>query len=182
MLARGGEPVVRKDVDMAMRLMGEQFVTGGTIGKALAHAGKLEARGFCYSYDMLGEAALTDADALRYMASCEHLAGQNYCEGQCEFQCLHGMGEPLFEQVVGPVAEGKLARPCRIYALRPAVPARRRAGRRRAAGLVAQGQIVQVQGLAPGETGIVLERLLIERSLSVNTAAAGGNASLMSVG
>jgi len=44
------------------------------------------------------------------------------------------------------------------------------------------GPIVQVQGLAPGETGIVLERLLIERSLSVNTAAAGGNASLMSVG
>jgi len=44
------------------------------------------------------------------------------------------------------------------------------------------GPIVQLQGLAPGESGIVLERLLIERSLSVNTAAAGGNASLMSVG
>jgi len=44
------------------------------------------------------------------------------------------------------------------------------------------GPIVQLQGLAPGETGIVLERLLIERSVSVNTAAAGGNASLMSVG
>ncbi|MGI4779116.1 MAG: trifunctional transcriptional regulator/proline dehydrogenase/L-glutamate gamma-semialdehyde dehydrogenase [Janthinobacterium lividum] len=70
-LARGGEPVVRKGVDMAMRLMGEQFVTGETIGKALANAGKLEARGFRYSYDMLGEAALTDADALRYMASYE---------------------------------------------------------------------------------------------------------------
>ena len=70
-LTRGGEPVVRKGVDMAMRLMGEQFVTGETIGKALANAGKLEARGFRYSYDMLGEAALTDADALRYMASYE---------------------------------------------------------------------------------------------------------------
>ena len=44
------------------------------------------------------------------------------------------------------------------------------------------GPIVSLQGLAPGETGIMLERLLIERSLSVNTAAAGGNASLMSVG
>ena len=44
------------------------------------------------------------------------------------------------------------------------------------------GPIVNLQGWAPGETGIVLERLLIERSLSVNTAAAGGNASLMSVG
>ncbi|MGJ7580506.1 trifunctional transcriptional regulator/proline dehydrogenase/L-glutamate gamma-semialdehyde dehydrogenase [Variovorax sp. RHLX14] len=306
-LTRGGEPVVRKGVDMAMRLMGEQFVTGETIGKALANAGKLEARGFRYSYDMLGEAALTDADALRYMASYEqaihaigmasagigiyrgpgisiklsalhprysraqharvmdelyprlrtltllarrydiglnidaeeadrleisldllerlchepalsgwngigfviqayqkrcasvitylvdlarrsrhrlmirlvkgaywdseikraqldgledypvytrkvhtdvsylacarqllaapeaiypqfathnahtlaaiyHLAGPDYQEGQYEFQCLHGMGEPLYDQVVGPVSEGKLGRPCRIYA------------------------------------------------------------------
>ncbi|WP_219210088.1 trifunctional transcriptional regulator/proline dehydrogenase/L-glutamate gamma-semialdehyde dehydrogenase [Variovorax boronicumulans] len=306
-LTRGGEPVVRKGVDMAMRLMGEQFVTGETIGKALANAGKLEARGFRYSYDMLGEAALTDADALRYMASYEqaihaigmaasgagiyrgpgisiklsalhprysraqyprvmdelyprlltltllarkydiglnidaeeadrlelsldllerlchepglagwngigfviqayqkrcagviaylidlarrsrhrlmvrlvkgaywdseikraqidgledypvytrkvhtdvsylacarqllaapeavypqfathnahtlaaiyHLAGQNYYEGQYEFQCLHGMGEPLYDQVVGPLDEGRLGRPCRIYA------------------------------------------------------------------
>ncbi len=306
-LTRGGEPVVRKGVDMAMRLMGEQFVTGETIGKALANAGRLEARGFRYSYDMLGEAALTDADAMRYMASYEqaihaigmasagigiyrgpgisiklsalhprysraqharvmdelyprlrtltllarrydiglnidaeeadrleisldllerlchepalagwngigfviqayqkrcasviaylvdlarrsrhrlmirlvkgaywdseikraqidgledypvytrkvhtdvsylacarqllaapeaiypqfathnahtlaaiyHLAGPDYHEGQYEFQCLHGMGEPLYDQVVGPVADGKLGRPCRIYA------------------------------------------------------------------
>ena len=44
------------------------------------------------------------------------LAGPDFEEGQYEFQCLHGMGEPLYEQVVGPVAEGKLGRPCRIYA------------------------------------------------------------------
>jgi RHH-type proline utilization regulon transcriptional repressor/proline dehydrogenase/delta 1-pyrroline-5-carboxylate dehydrogenase len=36
--------------------------------------------------------------------------------GQYEFQCLHGMGEPLYEQVVGAVTAGKLGRPCRIYA------------------------------------------------------------------
>lgn len=70
-ISRGGEPLVRKGVDMAMRLMGEQFVTGETIGKALANAAKHEARGFRYSYDMLGEAALTDADARRYVASYE---------------------------------------------------------------------------------------------------------------
>ncbi|SQC93904.1 Bifunctional protein putA [Cedecea neteri] len=45
-----------------------------------------------------------------------NLAGQNYYPGQYEFQCLHGMGEPLYEQVVGKVADGKLNRPCRIYA------------------------------------------------------------------
>jgi RHH-type proline utilization regulon transcriptional repressor/proline dehydrogenase/delta 1-pyrroline-5-carboxylate dehydrogenase len=44
------------------------------------------------------------------------------------------------------------------------------------------GAIVSVQGFARGETNILLERLLIERSLSVNTAAAGGNASLMTIG
>lgn len=48
---------------MAMRLMGEQFVTGETIAEALANARKLEEKGFRYSYDMLGEAALTAADA-----------------------------------------------------------------------------------------------------------------------
>lgn len=50
------------------------------------------------------------------MAAIYQLAGQNYYPGQYEFQCLHGMGEPLYEQVTGKVADGKLNRPCRIYA------------------------------------------------------------------
>ena len=70
-IGKGGEPVIRKGVDMAMRMMGEQFVTGETIGEALANAGALEAQGFRYSYDMLGEAALTEEDARRYLASYE---------------------------------------------------------------------------------------------------------------
>ena len=69
LLARSGEPVVRKGVDMAMRLMGEQFVTGETIGEALERAKRREKEGFRYSYDMLGEAALTEADAQRYRAA-----------------------------------------------------------------------------------------------------------------
>ncbi|MFA5490281.1 MAG: bifunctional proline dehydrogenase/L-glutamate gamma-semialdehyde dehydrogenase PutA, partial [Candidimonas sp.] len=44
------------------------------------------------------------------------MAGANYYPGQYEFQCLHGMGEPLYKEVVGPIAQGKLGRPCRIYA------------------------------------------------------------------
>ncbi|POP49124.1 bifunctional proline dehydrogenase/L-glutamate gamma-semialdehyde dehydrogenase PutA [Superficieibacter electus] len=306
-IGKSGEPLIRKGVDMAMRLMGEQFVTGETISAALANARKLEDQGFRYSYDMLGEAALTAADAQAYMVSYQqaihaigkasngrgiyegpgisiklsalhprysraqydrvveelyprlksltllarqydiginidaeeadrleisldlleklcfepelegwngigfviqaymkrcpfvidylidlatrsrrrlmirlvkgaywdseikraqmeglegypvytrkvytdvsylacakkllavpnliypqfathnahtlaaiyHLAGQNYYPGQYEFQCLHGMGEPLYEQVVGKIADGKLNRPCRIYA------------------------------------------------------------------
>ncbi|MBJ9974855.1 trifunctional transcriptional regulator/proline dehydrogenase/L-glutamate gamma-semialdehyde dehydrogenase [Pseudomonas sp. S75] len=306
-IGKSGEPMIRKGVDMAMRLMGEQFVTGETIAEALANASRFESKGFRYSYDMLGEAALTEHDAQKYLASYEqainaigkasngrgiyegpgisiklsalhprysraqyervmselyprllsltllakqydiglnidaeeadrlelsldllerlcfepslagwngigfviqayqkrcpyvidaiidlakrsrhrlmirlvkgaywdseikraqveglegypvytrkvytdvsyiacarkllsvpeaiypqfathnahtlsaiyHIAGQNYYPGQYEFQCLHGMGEPLYEQVVGKLAEGKLNRPCRVYA------------------------------------------------------------------
>ncbi|CAH1657150.1 fused DNA-binding transcriptional repressor/proline dehydrogenase/1-pyrroline-5-carboxylate dehydrogenase PutA [Hyphomicrobiales bacterium] len=71
LIGRGGEPLIRKGVDMAMRLMGEQFVTGQTIGEALANSRSLEARGFRYSYDMLGEAATTAEDAARYYADYE---------------------------------------------------------------------------------------------------------------
>ncbi|MGK9066575.1 trifunctional transcriptional regulator/proline dehydrogenase/L-glutamate gamma-semialdehyde dehydrogenase [Stutzerimonas chloritidismutans] len=70
-IGKSGEPLIRKAVDMAMRLMGEQFVTGETIGKALANSVKMQNQGFRYSYDMLGEAALTDEDARRYLASYE---------------------------------------------------------------------------------------------------------------
>ncbi len=66
LIGRGGEPVIRKGVDIAMRMMGEQFVAGRTISEALANARRPEARGFRHSFDMLGEAATTEADARRY--------------------------------------------------------------------------------------------------------------------
>jgi RHH-type proline utilization regulon transcriptional repressor/proline dehydrogenase/delta 1-pyrroline-5-carboxylate dehydrogenase len=71
-LARGGEPVIRQAMDLAMRLLGRQFVTGQTIEEALQHARSFEARGFCYSFDMLGEAAVTAKDAQRYAAAYAH--------------------------------------------------------------------------------------------------------------
>ncbi len=71
LIKRGGEPLIRKGVDLAMRLMGEQFVTGQTITEALGNSRGPEARGFRYSYDMLGEAAATAADAARYLADYE---------------------------------------------------------------------------------------------------------------
>ena len=66
LIARGGEPVVRAGVDRAIRLIGSQFVTGRSIAEALANSRATEARGFRHSYDMLGEAAMTQADAARY--------------------------------------------------------------------------------------------------------------------
>ena len=66
MVRRLGEPVIRKAVGGAMREMGRQFVLGQDIAAAMARAAKKEARGYTYSYDMLGEAAMTAADAARY--------------------------------------------------------------------------------------------------------------------
>ncbi|HSY27711.1 MAG TPA: proline dehydrogenase family protein, partial [Burkholderiaceae bacterium] len=71
LIAKGGEPLIRKGVDLAMRMLGNQFVTGQTIAEALENSRSNEARGYRYSYDMLGEAALTEHDAAQYYASYE---------------------------------------------------------------------------------------------------------------
>ena len=69
LILRGGEPVIRMGVDVAMRILGQQFVTGQTIEEAIATSRALAAKGFTHSFDMLGEAAMTAADAETYRAS-----------------------------------------------------------------------------------------------------------------
>lgn len=71
LISKGGEPLIRKGVDLAMRMLGNQFVTGQTIAEALKNSRDNEARGYRYSYDMLGEAALTAHDADKYNAAYE---------------------------------------------------------------------------------------------------------------
>ncbi len=66
MVRRLGEPAIRGAVSTAMRRMGGQFVLGQTIAEALKNGAEKTAAGYLYSFDMLGEAARTDADALRY--------------------------------------------------------------------------------------------------------------------
>ncbi len=66
LVKRAGEPVIRKAVGQAMRVMGHQFVLGRDIGEATDRAKTRERQGYAYSYDMLGEAARTSADAQRY--------------------------------------------------------------------------------------------------------------------
>ena len=63
---RLGEPVIRTAVQRAMKEMGRNFVLGETIDAAMVRARELEGQGYTYSYDMLGEAARTEADARRY--------------------------------------------------------------------------------------------------------------------
>jgi RHH-type proline utilization regulon transcriptional repressor/proline dehydrogenase/delta 1-pyrroline-5-carboxylate dehydrogenase len=97
LIARGGEPLIRKGVDIAMRMMGEQFVTGQTIAEALANSRQWEAQGFRYSYDMLGEAAATAADAQRYYADYE--------------QAIHAIGKAAAKRGIydGPGISVKLS-------------------------------------------------------------------------
>ena len=68
LVKRMGEPVIRTAVKQAMREMGRQFVLGQTIEEAL----KNRRAAYRYSFDMLGEAAISTKDARRYeRAYCE---------------------------------------------------------------------------------------------------------------
>ena len=73
LISRAGEPLVRTAMRQAMKIMGHQFVMGRTIGDALKRSMKDEKLPYRYSFDMLGESALTVADAQRYL--------DNYHEG-----------------------------------------------------------------------------------------------------
>ncbi|GAA5134408.1 bifunctional proline dehydrogenase/L-glutamate gamma-semialdehyde dehydrogenase PutA [Thalassotalea piscium] len=68
-IGRLGEPVIRKSMNYAMKIMGKQFVMGETIAAATERAATKEQNGYVYSYDMLGEGARTMADADRYLKS-----------------------------------------------------------------------------------------------------------------
>lgn len=81
LVKRMGEPVVRTAVGQSMKILGSQFVLGETIDAGIKAARELEQQGYTYSYDMLGEAARTDADAQRYQhayaRAIERIAAQS---------------------------------------------------------------------------------------------------------
>ncbi|WP_321573669.1 bifunctional proline dehydrogenase/L-glutamate gamma-semialdehyde dehydrogenase PutA [Nitrogeniibacter aestuarii] len=89
LVQQGGEPLIRRGMDMAMHLLGEQFVMAEDIDAALLAAPAGEAKGYRYSFDMLGEAAMTMADAdcydARYRDAIEVIgkanAGRSVIEG-----------------------------------------------------------------------------------------------------
>ena len=70
--AKLGDGVLRQAMQHAMAIMGDHFVLGATIESAMHKAQAGERAGYVYSYDMLGEAAYTEADAARYFAAYEH--------------------------------------------------------------------------------------------------------------
>lgn len=96
---RVGEPFVRTATRQAMRIMGHQFVMGRTIKEALKRAQRDVAKGYRFSFDMLGEAALTTADAARYL--------QAYHEGISEIS--RGAGPPAADIFAAPGVSVKLS-------------------------------------------------------------------------
>lgn len=76
------EPVIRKAMHQAMKVMGHQFVLGRSIAEAQKNGKSMRDKGFTYSYDMLGEAALTTADANKYfkdyLMAIEAVGRDNY--------------------------------------------------------------------------------------------------------
>jgi len=115
LVKRMGMPAVRTATRKAMRLLGHQFVLGETIAKALDRAKAQEAKGYRYSYDMLGEGARTDADAKRYFqsyADAIHSIGKD--AGKRELQDRPGISvklsalHPRYEAVNGYRARDEL--------------------------------------------------------------------------
>lgn len=72
MTKKMGEPVIRAAMQKAMRIMGHQFVLGETIEDADRNSQPYRKKGYTYSFDMLGEAAITNKDAEKYFADYLH--------------------------------------------------------------------------------------------------------------
>ena len=72
MTKKMGEPVIRSAMQKAMRIMGHQFVLGETIEGANKNSQPYRNRGYTYSFDMLGEAAITHRDAEKYFNDYLH--------------------------------------------------------------------------------------------------------------
>ncbi|OSM95718.1 hypothetical protein AU509_12765 [Lonsdalea britannica] len=70
-IATASSALIRKAMDVAMHVMSEHFVTGETISQALQSITRIEKAGFTYTFDMLGEAALTQKDADNYVQRCQ---------------------------------------------------------------------------------------------------------------
>ena len=119
LVVRSGEPVIRQAMRRAMKVMGDQFVLGTTIGEASQRAAPLEAQGYRFSYDMLGEGAKTaaDADALfrplhvTRWPSCRKVGWRADLDAS---RCIDGAAEPVGEAVGDPSAlrarQGRAAR------------------------------------------------------------------------
>ena len=115
MIRRMGEPVIRTALRRGMRVLARQFVMGRTIEEALARTDKR----LRYSFDMLGEAAKTHADAERYrrayldaIGAIGRKARRGPIEGpgiSVKLSALHPRYEPLQAARCVPALIGSLS-------------------------------------------------------------------------
>ncbi len=111
LVARLGEPVIRAAVSRAMAIMGNVFVMGRTIDEALSKAPRSGPGGFCASFDMLGEAAKTQADAEDYFAAYKDAiirVGAHARQDDSVSVKLSAL-EPRYETAHGAAAIGNLS-------------------------------------------------------------------------
>jgi len=94
-VGRLGEPVVRTAVREAMKILGRNFVFGRTIDEALQRAKPERARGLSHSFDMLGEAAKTFADAERYATAYRGALDRIAKESKAGFKASPGISVKL---------------------------------------------------------------------------------------
>ena len=94
-VGRLGEPVIRTAVAQGMKILGAQFVFGRTIDEALARARPEQAKGLSDSFDMLGEAARTHADAARYAAAYHDALDRIAASAEGGFRAAPGISVKL---------------------------------------------------------------------------------------
>jgi RHH-type proline utilization regulon transcriptional repressor/proline dehydrogenase/delta 1-pyrroline-5-carboxylate dehydrogenase len=111
LVERLGEPVVRAALRQAMKILGQQFVMGETIDAALHRAAREPE--YDYSFDMLGEAALTRADAERYLeayrAAIAAIGGARNAEFSASISVKLSALEPRYERAQAPRALDSIA-------------------------------------------------------------------------
>lgn len=71
-IAKAGAPIIRQSVKQMMMQLADEFILGSSIEKSLKRAEDFDNKGYRYSYDMLGEAAMTAADAQKYFQAYKH--------------------------------------------------------------------------------------------------------------
>ncbi|WP_201618283.1 bifunctional proline dehydrogenase/L-glutamate gamma-semialdehyde dehydrogenase PutA [Psychrobacter urativorans] len=89
MTKKMGEPMIRGAMQKAMRVMGHQFVLGETIEDAKRNSQSYRNKGYTYSFDMLGEAAITHEDAEKYFNDYLHAI-----KSTASFKVKDGMPKP----------------------------------------------------------------------------------------
>ncbi|WP_265529791.1 bifunctional proline dehydrogenase/L-glutamate gamma-semialdehyde dehydrogenase PutA [Sphingomicrobium marinum] len=96
-VGRLGEPVIRTAVGQAMKILGRQFVFGRTIGEAIKRGQPSRKKGITHSFDMLGEAAMTFADAERYAQAYERAIDRlaKEARGDDSFHVVDGISVKL---------------------------------------------------------------------------------------